>query len=237
MNRFPLVWMMMIRRSLFLVICFSIFVPQISAQVYTHDFQVWNSIALTKNLPHKFNFSTQCQVRLDHNAQFLRGTYLYADLGYSLNKRLDLGLEYRFSTSTIKDQHRFGISLEYNHKIKKKNVSYRASLQKEFEYFNEVYEKGHEPTTYLRQRLKFSMNLKKKKGIYFSAEPFLFLSNKNTMVSKVRCISGFKYDFSKGNSIDLFYLIQPDLPQKKPAVVNAIGFNYSFDIPKRKKKK
>ena len=208
------------------------------AQEEVQDFQVWTGGKLKADLPKRFSVSAAYQLRLEQDATKVKGSYISAEVGYEIIKKyLSAELEYRYVTSPDKDRHRFGFGLLGKYDYKKFTFSLRTVYQREHEYFNTAYEKGHEPTNYLRNRLQVKWDLPKRFEAYVSVEPFVRFSNKFNDVDRVRTIGGVTWEFVKNHSFDLFYLFQADVNVSKPGMGHGIGLMYAWDLPKFKSKR
>lgn len=218
---------------LFVLFCFT----GLYAQEEVQDIQLWTGIQFNKDLPKRFSISAEYQLRLDNNVSSVKGSYFSAGVGCEIIKKyLSAQFEYRYVTSTQNDRHRFGFGLTGKYKYQKITFSDRLVYQREHEYFNSRYENGHEPTNYLRNRFQVKYDLPKRFALYVSVEPFIRFSNKFNNVDRVRSIVGADWEFVKNHTFTLFYLFQADVNVKKPGMGHAFGLNYTWDIPKFKKK-
>lgn len=208
------------------------------AQEEVQDFQLWTGAKLKADLPKRFSLAVQYQLRLDQDATAIKGSYISTEIGYEIIKNyLAAEFEYRYVAGFDKDRHRFGFGIQGKYEYKKVTFSHRVVYQREHEYFNSSYERGHEPTNYLRNRFQVKFNLPKRWEAYVSIEPFIRFSNKLNDIDRVRTVGGFTWEFVKNHSFDLFYLFQADVNVSKPGMGHGIGFMYAWDLPKFKKKK
>ncbi len=208
------------------------------AQSYTGTFQSITGIQVNKDLPKGFDISGQYQLRLSNSdITIVKGSYFYASLQYSLIKKiLTTEFEYRYATSTTKDQHRFGWGLNAKYKYHKVTFSDRIIYQRGHEYFNPAYEDGHEPSNYIRNRFQVKWHFTKHWDAYVSCEPFLKISNKEHKIDRIRAIAGINWEVKKNHVVNIYGMFQPDVNQQEPEMEYTIGCIYEWDIPKFKKK-
>ncbi|MCW5908470.1 MAG: DUF2490 domain-containing protein [Chitinophagales bacterium] len=229
---------MFAKRKFLSVALFAFCLTALRAQEEVQDVQLWTGVQISKDLPKRFSIGAQYQLRLDNDVSQVKGSYFSANIGYTiLKKYLSVELEYRYVASPDKDRHRFGIDLIGKYKWKKVAFTNRLSYQREHEYFNSRYERGHEPTNYIRNRFKVRYDLPKRFEVYASIEPFVKISNKFRNVDRVRTVAGAGWEFVKNHHFDLFYLYQIDVNVRRPKMGHGIGLMYGWDIPRFKKKK
>lgn len=206
-------------------------------KTYEQESQLWTGIALNKDLKKNWQLGVQYQVRLDENISRFKGSYFFVNPSYRINKYLSTELEYRYVTSYEQDLHRLGIGLTGRYKKKKWVFTNRLIFQKEYEYFNDSYQDGHKPTSYLRNRFRVNYTISKRLAINISSEPFFKLSYKGNKMDRIRNMISVEYDFSKRHKIQLGYIFQPEINQSSPKMTHIPVVMYQYDIPKFKKKK
>jgi len=223
-------------RIYWILILFISFISiKVTSQTYQPTWESWTSVELKKDFKKGFSADAQYQIRFDHDISTFKASYLSAGLYYKLNKYVSFLLGYRFATNIYTDQHRFsgGINLKYG--VKKWDFELRLVYQNDRANFNKHFLDYHKPDQIIRARFTISKTFKKHYEVYASCEPFLFVSNKVTEITRVRSMVGFKYNFKKYHSIDIAYLFQPDINKNRPLWTNAINIGYQFKLPKWKK--
>jgi hypothetical protein len=204
---------------------------------FVQDVQLRTAVKLTKTFKKDYTIALQYQVRADKYISNFRGSYLTASFEYKVNKYFSIEAGYRYSTSPIRDSHRFYISPTGKYKIGDFTISNRLTYQRQHPYFNRTYEEGNEPTDYIRNRLQVKWDFVKHWDVYASIEPFFLLQNRGNVCDRIRNIVGFDWVFTKNHTLNLYYMFQPDVNQANPDFMHAIGLTYEWDLPKFKKKK
>lgn len=208
------------------------------AQGRQQDVQLITGFQISQDLPRGFDVSVQYQFRAYKYLRVIRGSYFYGSVRYTLIKKvLSAELEYRYMTSEVKDQHRFGLGIIAKHKIGEFTFSDRLVYQREHPYFNSSYENGNRPTNTIRNRVQVKWDFKKRWDAYVSCEPFIRISNEIRQIKRVRAIAGMDWEFKKNHNVNLFYQYQTQVNQKEPSMMHTIGCMYEWDLPKIKKKK
>lgn len=204
---------------------------------YNQDLQLRTGVKFSKTFKKDYTFSAQYQVRAGNFLTNFRGSFITLGFEYKVNKYFSAEVGYRYSTSNIRDSHRFFVSGIGKYKFGDFTLTSRLTYQRQHPYFNNTYESGNEPTNYIRNRTQLKWDFVKHWDTYISIEPFYLISNEFKGCDRVRTIAGLDYTFKKNHTINLWYMFQPDVNQANPDMVHAIGLMYEWDIPKFKKKK
>ena len=144
---------------------------------------------------------------------------------------------YQFNTSHFDDDHVF--YLGFTKKIKYHDFSfyYRNAFQLTVNSFTGL-KKYDRPIYQYRTRLRIQYKFNKDIDIALSAEPTIDLFGKHMIILSKTRLGGFlQYQFSKYQSLQLFYFRQPNYHLKSPTdISNIIGLTYSLMLPKKIKK-
>lgn len=210
-----------------------IFITQLVYSQLQYDWENWTSIAVKKDFKHNLSWDLGYQVRFDHDISTFKSSYISTGLGYKLNKYVSFDLSYRYATNQNRDLHRFSGSVILTYKHKKFEMNLRNMYQNEREYFNNRYEKGHEPKNTIRERLQLSYSIIKPIKIYVSAEPFFRIYPTQITTTRIRTIAGIDFKIKKLHTLGIAYMYQPNFPTTQ--VMQAITLEYTFEIPSWKK--
>jgi hypothetical protein len=210
-----------------------IFIAQFAYSQLQYDWENWTSVGVKKNFKKNISWDLGCQVRFDHDISTFKSSYISTGLGYKLNKYVSFDLSYRYATNQYRDLHRFSGSVILTYKYKKFEMNLRNMYQNEREYFNNRYEKGHEPQNAIRERLQLSYSIKKSIKPYISAEQFFRIYPNRIDPFRLRLIAGVDFKIKKLHTLGIAYMYQPNFPTTQ--VMQAITLEYTYEIPSWKK--
>lgn len=224
------------------LICFSnITVAQDNADIgygnYHNDFQIWTSVKINKDFKYGISANAQYLLRVDVTNRNIDGHYFYGSIKYKALKYLQFDFQFRGVNTAERNLYRFEFGIKPRYKYKDWTFAFRTAYFNEREYFARVYEHGRYPSNYWRNRIEVRWDFKKDWGAYFSAEAYTLFDYKGMNTRRVAFIAGVDYAFLKMHSINLYYMAQPDFNKKSPNLVQAVSVVYTFDIPKKIKRK
>jgi len=202
-----------------------------------NQFQLWTSVKLNKDFKYGISLSGQYLLRADLTDRMIDGHYFYGGLKYKALKYLQLDFKFRGVTTVEKNLFRFEFGVKPRYKYKDWTFAYRTAYFNEREYFSSVYERGRYPTNYWRNRFEVRWDFKKNWGAYVSVEAYTLFTNREAELRRVAFIAGIDYTFLKMHNIDVYYLAQPDFNKKNQNLVHSLAVVYTWDIPKKFKKK
>lgn len=214
---------------------FYFFFTSLNCYSQVNDAGLWASVNLDKKVTQKLTFSLSEELRFNENVSELGTAFTEIGADYKFYKFVSLGISYRYIQKKRVDdfysiRHRYNIDLSLKYKLKKINLTLRERFQTQYADVN-TSEDGKIAERYLRSKLTVKYDLGKKYIPFISCELFYQLSNREeNEFDNARYAAGFKYEFNKKMSIDLFYLINKEFHVNDPwtEYVTGIAFNYSF---------
>jgi len=223
--------------SLNLFLFFVIFVfSSISLYAQTQeDFQLWTEFSVSKKIK-KIEFTIAEEFRFNQNISEIEQFYTDFGVGFKVNKFLDLGVNYRFSSNHIyikqyKNSHRFNIDAKFNFKKKRLSSYFRIRYQTEINDFLYV------PTDdFFSNKIRNKINLKydiKKTNLtpFATFETFTDVDNTNYFnISKIRCTLGFGFNKKIFKGISIYFRLQQTYSLKMNQNDYIIGVGYNFDL-------
>ena len=214
---------------LFPIICFS--------QDAKEDLRLRTGVKLNMDLPKKFNFSVEYQYRVKNNISTFQGSYFSGNLEYAFVKNFLSGeVEYRYQTNYNRNVNVLGLGITVKEEVKKFRFSNRLLFQQKFEYTGSEFEPGHEPYTYLRDKIEAKYKCSKKLDATLFAEPFFYLSGSQNELRAIRFAAELDWEFKKRHTMNAFYYIQPGYGSASDKIIYTVGLMYKYELPKFWKK-
>lgn len=204
---------------------------------YHNNFQIWTSVKVNKDFKYGISANAQYLLRTDVTNRAIDGHYFYGSLKYKALKYLHIDFQFRGVNTVERNLYRFEFGIKPRYKYKDWTFAFRTAYFNEREYFARVYEKGRYPNNYWRNRIEVRWDFKKDWGAYVSVEAYTLFDYRGVNARRVAFIGGVDYSFLKMHSINLYYMAQPDFNKSSPNLVQAISVVYTWDIPKKFKKK
>jgi len=205
------------------------------------DNGLWSTISLEKELPKKFSFSFDQEIRFKDNISRL--DILYSNIGfdYSFLKGFKTGIYYRLTEKYTKEnefkfKHKFMFDIAYRYKISPISISYRSRIQSEVKDYNSEYETNL--AWFWRNKFELKYSFKKfiphvsAEFYYQIKDPWNSALNKGW--HKQRFSFGLDYKLNKKNEFGLYYLIQRGIDVDDSNDINVIGIQYKLTLPYNK---
>ncbi len=211
------------------------------SQTNTNDFSTWFSAGLKYKLNKKWAFSVQEHLRLKENASTTDSYFTQLGATYSLTKRFDVAVSYRYiklhdNTGAVQgydDYSKLQFDFSYGHKIQDFSLKYRLRYQTK----NQL---GVADNSKNQTRFKAAVgyNIKGwKLDPKISAEIFNRMGAKNSSKNgfkKYRLTFGTSYTTKDIGKFGVFYRIEKEINTINPAINNILGFKYSYTIKRKK---
>lgn len=204
---------------------------------YHHSFQWWTSVQISKEFKYGVSINGQYLLRADITNRSIAGHYFYSGIKYKPLKFLHLDFKFRGVNKPDENLYRFEFGIKPRYKYNNWTFSFRTAYFNEREYFSRVYQKGHAPTNYWRNRIGIEWEFKKDWKAYLTAEIYTLFSNTETAIRRVAFIGGVSRSILNLHKVEVYYMAQPDFNKKKLNLVQAIAMIYTLDIPKNSKLK
>lgn len=220
-------------------ICFIIFISCLTAtlKAQEQDRQLWLIYRFNKDLKKGFNVGAQYQLRLGNNMSSFRASRFYGIVGYRINKYLATQFVYKYATSYRRDEHIFFVSATGRYRWDYFTLSYRMAYQRVHQYFARNYEPGREPQNEWRHRVTLRYEVHRTFDVYTYVEPYILFVNQRTFFDRLRTSVGVDWHFYKYNTLNVFYIFQPEYNRARPQWQHTLGLSFELDLPKKLKKK
>jgi hypothetical protein len=229
----------MLKKRVWLIFIFIGLFAQSFAQVNRdnpNDFQVWLGAGLKLDLPKKWEFEIDYQLRQVNDASTYKGSYFSPQLSYKFNKYLEAFANYRWAFTVNGNSRRAGFGLQTSLKLQKWNLGLRTQLQ----YTEQFADDGETITDdryLLRTRLGVKYALTKKLDIYGSTEPFFTFDNTERTIDNIRNTIGIRYEYIKNQKVNIYYIYRPDYAKKTyNRTFHVLGMNLDFELKIKGKK-
>jgi len=222
-------------KKLILILACSIAASAFTVNAQQKDAGLWTSVTVEHQVTRKMSVSVSEQLRMYQNISDIN--QFFTDLGaqYELSESFRVSLNYRLSSTNeqtyFKTRHRFYVDLSYRYKLKPLVLGLRQRVQRQVEALKSS-ENGDVPEWYSRTKFSVKLDLDKKYAPYLSSEIYYVIDNLNeedNVFDKIRYEAGLDYKFNRRNSLNIFYLIQSDILEKKTVdYIAGLGYTYSF---------
>ena len=220
-------------KSSLIVFCFLIFMAPFHCLAQIDDVGLWMGVTLQSKFTRKLEGSLTEQLRLSND--ITRINLLLSDLGldYSINKKLKVGLHYRFINSNkdnyYSKRHRFYADIAWKEKVKFISFTLRERIQEQFSDYNSS-ETGKIPEWVLRSKLTAKIDLDKKYSPYVSFEMFYLIDNatEETGITDFRYETGINYEFNRIHSVNPYLLCQITRSTNFIELIYGVSYSYSF---------
>ncbi len=200
------------------IIIFLSFLPAIIKAQTTFndpsDNQIWTGLQVKYyDLIPKLSVEVNYQQRYWNNATNLKGHYSGLELGYKINRYIDILADYRLVLRDKGQYHRFSLGANYERKFFSPNfkLAGRLLVQNQYQDYTDQINaiKPDERFIYYRGRLKGSYKISKKIDVYASVEP-IFRVGGVFIVDNWRSQLGFTFDITKKLKSDLYFIYRED---------------------------
>lgn len=204
-------------------------------KVIIRDFEMWNNFSVKKKLSKKWDLGLSEELRFVENAGKLDVLFTELSLDYKINKRFEIGGEYRFyrnskNNGSFEYQKRLRAKIYYNKKIKRFRLTYRLSFQNKNEnvWLNETIS---DVSTYnFRNKISVDYDVKKNKlQPYLSTEIFrIYEQDIIPEFNKYRITVGANYPILKNTKLELFYRLDKELNTNYPKSISIFGTSLKY---------
>ncbi|MFW6222091.1 MAG: DUF2490 domain-containing protein [Bacteroidota bacterium] len=195
----------------------------------------WVSLKLKVDLPHGLSGVLTQDVRTVHPGLQINQLLTDFELGYKINKRLDIAVNYRYSRKR-EDHHylyprnRWYFDFKYDNKLNRLDTDYRVRFQRQTKtYIEDADDKI--PVYYLRNRIKIAYNLpNNKKEPYVTYEIYCPVNKTEPrFLDAHRITAGIDIPINKKNEIDVGLMYKREYLPVYASFINLL-LTYSFDL-------
>lgn len=206
------------------------------AQAQKEDFRTWYNFELEGELFNLVDFTVSPELRLWDNSTRLESVLARTSLSVPVTKFLRLGVRYRYQTDYVRKDytkyiHRYGLWAEFDYKIARLRMAYRAIYQNEYTNFSRS-EDGRHPEIVHRHKVSFKY---RGKGWditpLLAAEMFFLIRPKEiNYQQKLRLTAGFKYRITKDLKLNLSYKYQQEYYENNPLTSHIISTGIEYEL-------
>jgi len=201
------------------------------------DFELRQNVGLSYQATSRINLEGRYRLSLNDNATRFNTSMVALSGEYELLKWLKAGVEYRFYTSKLEDNHRLQLFARASYKIGKTGLAYRLQYQQTQSYFDREYLSYNSPSRVFRNRLQVKYNFSKKMEMYVFAEPFVRLRDAKFNLYRVRYAVGVVIAYKKRHAFNPELFLNDEFNIKSPEDRLVLELSYTLDLSKQKKKK
>ncbi len=206
------------------------------AKAQQEDFRTRYNFELEGELFNLVDFTVSPELRLWDNSTRLESVLASTALSVPVTKFLRLGVRYRYQTDYVREDytkyiHRYGLWAEFDYRIERLRMAYRAIYQNEYTNFNRS-EDGRIPKIVHRHKISFKY---RGKGWditpMLAAEMFFIIRPKEiSYQQKLRLTAGFQYRITKDLNINLSYKYQQEYYENNPLTSHIISTGIEYEL-------
>jgi hypothetical protein len=190
-------------------------------------------VTVNLDLPRKWEAALEYELRMVGNARTYRGSYITAEAGYPLSKRLSLLGNYRLATVTEGLFHRVAGGAQLEQKIADMSLSFRSLVQYQRQQFQEDEERSDEDLlheeVFVRTRVRAKLSAWRRTSLYASVEPY-WAFHRDFPIDNWRNTVGLQLPVGKTRKLDLHYIYRPDYARIYNRTFHIIGVEVIMDV-------
>jgi len=222
-------------RSLFVLLCL-LFGSDDFAQGVS-DFGIWGSVSYNTDIFDALSLTLEQEVRMEQNASTPGVIFTNVGIDYRLNKKLEVGLNYRFilndrPSGIYGHRHRAMLDVQYRERFQQWTISYRVRGQSEVRTINYSDRFGFAPTADLRNTFKTTFRVNRQIDVYGSFDLRVLIREPRVPnfsgVDRLRYRVGTEKLLKKGRAIGLFIQYQREVNVENPQLEFNVGIGYKF---------
>jgi Protein of unknown function (DUF2490) len=191
---------------------------------------LWSTIGVKKKITKKISAEIALTTRQPENVAYLQTYFFEADLGYKINKFLDVSVAYRNMhrkknmEAQFKKRHRYFADISAKKSFGKINISNRVRYQHQFKD-NDI--ETTFDASYIRDKIEVGFDIKKNWEVYGSLD--FFYDIQNSQLDQIRPKIGTSYTLAKHHVFDLGLLQNRSLiGLENSGLITAVGYKFKF---------
>jgi len=200
------------------------------------DFRTWYNFELEGELFKLVDFTVSPELRLWDNSTQLESVLARTSLSAPITKFFRLGVRYRYQIDYVRKDytryiHRYGLWAEFDYRIERLRMAYRAIYQNEYTNFNRS-EDGRIPESAHRHKISF-----KYRGKGWDITPllagemfFILRPREINYQQKLRITAGFQYRITKDINVNLSYKYQQEYYENNPLTSHIISTGIEYEL-------
>jgi hypothetical protein len=200
------------------------------------DFRTWWAVELEGEVFNLIDFSVAPEIRFWDNSSSFESVLAEVDLSAPITKFFRFGGMYRYQYEKIRVKrekfiNRFGIYAEFDTRIERLRLAYRAMYQQEYTNVN-TSELGSVPESLHRHKISFRYRGKGWDITPNIAAEMFFTINPGWMSyqQKLRLTAGAKYRLTKKINIGLAYKFQTEYYEDNPLTSHIIKTSLEYQL-------
>lgn len=225
----------MIKKTLSGIVILFLFFAE-TAYSQREDFRTWWAVEVEGELFDLIDFSISPELRLWDNSSRFESVLAEIDLSAPVTKFFRIGGMYRYQFENIglnrdKFINRMGAYVEFDTKIERLKLAYRAMYQQEYTNASTT-EMGNVPESQHRHKISFRYRGKGWDLYPHIAGEIFYTINPgwNSYQQKLRLTAGLKYRFTKDINIGFSYKFQTEYYENNPLTSHILSTSLEFEL-------
>ena len=184
----------------------------------------WNGINIEVKLPYSMKLGIEQNLRFVDQSPKFKQTFTEISLSYKLFKDVLIILPFRYAIFDDKTKQRLSFASSYKYSINPFSMKYRLKFQR-------VFEDGNFSNDMIRNKLWIRYKFNKRFRPFIAGEILQIEKSNKYQLDEYRFSLGFKIDFFKNRSINIFYTLKKeDINKLIPDQINVFGLGYNYTI-------
>jgi hypothetical protein len=228
---------MMNKSKIRFLFAFVLIVSISSVSLYSQGIGGWYSAAVKFDLPKDFTFDVNLEARTSYNYIFSLDQYFPEfDLGYKINKRLDVSASYRFSqtkedNSCFYTRNKYYFNVSFDIPVQNFSLKNRARIQLQSRQYIED-EENKILSKYFRDKIELNYDLNNTPIDPFISIEVFYPLNKfeiNT-VDEFRLAGGIDFPLNKKQDMSVGLMFNKErFPRPESAIILLVGYKFSVN--------
>jgi len=219
------------RNNLLFTFCFLLLANCLFAQATKSDpvdQQGWFSAGLDFNLPKKWKAEVEYQGRIFNDLKTYNGSFYSLGIEKEFASWIAIQAEYRLAKVLKGTYNRISAGFVVDKKLDDVKLDLRVLYQNQVQDFDDP-AKENDKNNFIRLRARAKKELSKKVDLVVSFEP-IYQVQSGLQIDNYRIQGGFKYNFTKATSVDLFYCNRPDFAKSYKRQYHVFGIAFKHEI-------
>jgi len=192
------------------------------------DKQGWFSAAIDFDLPKKWRAEIEYQARVFNDFKTFNGSFYSIGFEKGLTSWLSLNTEYRLSKVLKGTYNRISAGFVVDKKVEDIKLDLRVLYQNQVQDFDDP-RKENDKNNFIRIRMRGKKDLSDRMDLLLSFEP-IYQVRSGLQIDNYRIQGGLKYHFTKGTTLDVFYLNRPDFAKSYKRQYHVFGIAFKQEI-------
>lgn len=192
------------------------------------DQQGWFSAGVDLDLPKKWRAEIEYQARVFNDLKTFNGSFYSIGVEKGLTSWFALQTEYRLSKVLRGTFNRISAGFVVDKKVEDIKLDFRVLYQNQVQDFDDP-RKENDKNNFIRMRMRGKKDLSDRIDLLLSFEP-IYQVRSGLQIDNYRIQGGLKYHFTKGTTLDVFYLNRPDYAKSYKRQYHVFGIAFKQEI-------